>query len=181
MTLIFHQKDTDIATIFKTSKTGFIQFAYSYLGNMEEAEDAVMDAFIQYWENKDKLDIQINNIKGYIFTILRNKCIDLLELRKYRLQKNEEMYRQMLGEIEINISSLRSCDPSELFSREINQIVNETIDTLPDRTREIFYKRYLEQKSYKSIAENFGISVKGVEFHISKCLNILRKKLKYYL
>ena len=148
---------------------------------MEEAEDAVMDAFIQYWENKDKLDIQINNIKGYIFTILRNKCIDLLELRKYRLQKNEEMYRQMLGEIEINTSSLRSCDPSELFSREINQIVNETIDTLPDRTREIFYKRYLEQKSYKSIAENFGISVKGVEFHISKCLNILRKKLKDYL
>ena len=99
----------------------------------------------------------------------------------HRLQKNEEMYRQMLGEIEINISSLRSCDPSELFSREINQIVNETIDTLPDRTREIFYKRYLEQKSYKSIAENFGISVKGVEFHISKCLNILRKKLKDYL
>ena len=52
---------------------------------------------------------------------------------------------------------------------------------MPDRTREIFYKRYLEQKSYKSIAENFGISVKGVEFHISKCLNILRKKLKDYL
>ena len=45
----------------------------------------------------------------------------------------------------------------------------------------LFYKRYLEQKSYKSIAENFGISVKGVEFHISKCLNILRKKLKDYL
>ena len=33
----------------------------------------------------------------------------------------------------------------------------------------------------KTIAENFGISVKGVEFHVTKSLNVLRKKLKDYL
>ena len=64
---------------------------------------------------------------------------------------------------------------------EITNIVNDTIKTLPNRTREIFYERYLEQKSYKTIAENFGISVKGVEFHVTKSLNVLRKKLKDYL
>ena len=61
-------------------------------------------------------------------------------------------------------------------------IHHSTISTkLPNRTREIFYERYLEQKPYKTIAENFGISVKGVEFHIAKSLNILRKNLKDYL
>lgn len=140
-----------------------------------------MESYIQYWENKDKETFKSTNIKGYIFTIIRNRCIDVLEERKNLLQKNDELHRHLIGEIEINISSLKGCDPSELFTSEIEEIVNDTIKTLPNRTREIFYERYLEQKPYKTIAENFGISVKGVEFHISKSLNMLRKNLKDYL
>ena len=174
-------EDKDFTNIFMTSKNGFIQFAYSYLGNMQDAEDVVMESYIQYWENKDKETFQATNIKGYIFTIIRNKCIDVLEERKHLLQKNEELYNHMIGEIELNISSLKGCDPSELFTSEIEKIVHSTIETLPNRTREIFYERYLEQKPYKTIAENFGITIKGVEFHISKSLNILRKSLKDYL
>lgn len=174
-------KDKDFTNIFKTSKNVFLQFAYSYLGNMQDAEDVVMESYIQYWENKDKETFQATNIKGYIFTIIRNRCIDVLEERKLLLQKNEELYNHMIGEIELNISSLKGCDPSELFTSEIEKIVHSTIESLPNRTREIFYERYLEQKPYKTIAENFGISIKGVEFHISKSLNILRKSLKDYL
>ena len=148
---------------------------------MQDAEDVVMESYIQYWENKDKETFKSTNIKGYIFTIIRNRCIDVLEERKNLLQKNDELHRHLIGEIEINISSLKGCDPSELFTSEIEEIVNDTIKTLPNRTREIFYERYLEQKPYKTIAENFGISVKGVEFHISKSLNMLRKNLKDYL
>ena len=180
MTLVT-QEDSDFTNIFRTSKNGFIQFAYSYLGNMQDAEDVVMESYIQYWENKDKATFQTSNIKGYIFTIIRNRCIDILEERKYLLQKNDELYKHIIGEIELNISSLKGCDPSELFTSEIENIVNDTIKTLPNRTREIFYERYLEQKSYNTIAENFGISVKGVEFHVTKSLNVLRKKLKDYL
>lgn len=175
------QEENDFNHIFRSSKNGFIQFAYSYLGNMQDAEDVVMESYIQYWENKDKETFKSTNIKGYIFTIIRNRCIDVLEERKNLLQKNDELHRHLIGEIEINISSLKGCDPSELFTSEIEEIVNDTIKTLPNRTREIFYERYLDQKPYKTIAENFGISVKGVEFHISKSLNMLRKNLKDYL
>lgn len=86
MTLVT-QEDSDFTNIFRTSKNGFIQFAYSYLGNMQDAEDVVMESYIQYWENKDKATFQTSNIKGYIFTIIRNRCIDILEERKYLLQK----------------------------------------------------------------------------------------------
>ena len=75
MTLVT-QEDSDFTNIFRSSKNGFIQFAYSYLGNMQDAEDVVMESYIQYWENKDKATFQTSNIKGYIFTIIRNRCID---------------------------------------------------------------------------------------------------------
>lgn len=176
-----HSEDSIFTAIFTTSKEGFIQFAYSYLGNMEEAEDAVMESYVQYWEVSQRTDKVIRDAKAYIFMILRNKCIDLLEAKKQHLQHTEVMYDQMVGEIELNITSLQCCDPSELFSKDITRIVTETIDNMPDRTREIFYERYYEQKSYKSIAEAFGISVKGVEFHMTKCLRVLRERLKDYL
>ena len=176
-----HSEDSTFTAIFTTSKEGFIQFAYSYLGNMEEAEDAVMESYVQYWEVSQRTDKVIRDAKAYIFMILRNKCIDLLEAKKQHLQHTEVMYDQMVGEIELNITSLQCCDPSELFSKDITRIVTETIDNMPDRTREIFYERYYEQKSYKSIAEAFGISVKGVEFHMTKCLRVLRERLKDYL
>lgn len=117
MTLIFHQKDTDIATIFKTSKTGFIQFAYSYLGNMEGSWRCSYGCIHSIlgkqrqtrYSNQQYQRIYIYHFKEQMHRLTRIKKIS-------GLQKNEEMYRQMLGEIEINISSLRSCDPSELFS-----------------------------------------------------------------
>lgn len=57
MTLVT-QEDSDFTNIFRSSKNGFIQFAYSYLGNMQDAEDVVMESYIQYWENKDKATFQ---------------------------------------------------------------------------------------------------------------------------
>ena len=61
------QEENDFNHIFRSSKNGFIQFAYSYLGNMQDAEDVVMESYIQYWENKDKETFKSTNIKGYIF------------------------------------------------------------------------------------------------------------------
>lgn len=177
MTLVT-QEDSDFTNIFRTSKNGFIQFAYSYLGNMQDAEDVVMESYIQYWENKDKATFQTSNIKGYIFTIIRNRCIDILEERKYLLQKNDELYKHTIGEIELNISSLKGCDPSELFTSEIENIVNDTIKTLPNRTREIFYERYLEQKSYKTIGRKLRDFGKRRRIPCHKKPECPKKKIK---
>lgn len=147
---------------------------------MQDAEDVVMESYIQYWENKDKATFQTSNIKGYIFTIIRNRCIDILEERKYLLQKNDELYKHIIGEIELNISSLKGCDPSELFTSEIENIVNDTIKTLLIAPVK-FLRKIPRTKSYKTIAENFGISVKGVEFHITKSLNVLRKIKRLFI
>ncbi|MEI3119291.1 MAG: hypothetical protein V8T12_11930 [Parabacteroides johnsonii] len=38
-----------------------------------------------------------------------------------------------------------------------------------------------EGKNYQTIAKETNLSVKSIEFHISKALNLLRKELKDYL
>ena len=71
MTLVT-KEDSDFTNIFRSSKNGFIQFAYSYLGNMQDAEDVVMESYIQYWENKDKATFQTSIINLYLLKIKIN-------------------------------------------------------------------------------------------------------------
>lgn len=79
------------------------------------------------------------------------------------------------------ISTLEACNPEELFSEEARRLVNETLDRLPEKTRTIFIRSRFDGKSYKEIAAEMGVTVKSVEFEVSKAMKILRVVLKDYL
>ena len=53
-------------------------------------------------------------------------------------------------------------------------------DQKQEKTRIAFISDRLDGKSHKEIAEELGISVKGVEYHISKAVKLLRDNLKEY-
>ena len=74
-----------------------------------------------------------------------------------------------------------SCDPQEIFSSEAGRLVDEALAMMSDKTRRIFIMSRYENKTYPEIAAYFSLSVKSVEFHISKALKILKVKLKDYM
>ena len=84
-------------------------------------------------------------------------------------------------ELSIRISTLEACNPNDVFSEEIQNILTRTLEELPSQTRKVFMMSRFEQKSGKEIAEELGITVKGVDYHIAKALKVLRVSLKDYL
>ena len=56
-----------------------------------------------------------------------------------------------------------------------------TLDSLPERTREIFVRSRFRGQSYKQIASEMDCTVKSVEFEVSKAMKRLRINLKDYL
>ena len=68
-----------------------------------------------------------------------------------------------------------------LFTKEIRTIAEDTLESLSERSREVFAMSRVEGISQKEIAWKLGMSVKGVQFHITKILNELRIALKDYL
>jgi RNA polymerase sigma-70 factor (ECF subfamily) len=61
--------------------------------------------------------------------------------------------------------------------REIKARINQAIDALPPRCKEVFCKSRLEGKKYAEIAADLGIAVKTVEVQMGKALKILREQL----
>ena len=76
---------------------------------------------------------------------------------------------------------MESCDPEELFTTEIQQIIRTTLATFTEQTQLIFEMSRFDNKSNKEIADELGLSVKSIEYHITKVLKALRVSLKDYL
>ena len=154
-------------------------FAKSYVHNDLAAEDIASESLIKLWE-KLKTE-KIDYIEPLLLTILKNKALDYLKHEEVKRTAFESMADWHQQELSIRISTLESCDPNEIFSDEVESIIRETLKLLPEQTRRIFLLSRFENKSNKEIAEQMGISIKGVEYHISKALKALRITLKDYL
>ena len=53
-------------------------FALHYLKNIDDAEDAVQDCFMELWKRKEK-GFEVSGFKSYLYSMVRNRCIDILK------------------------------------------------------------------------------------------------------
>ena len=165
--------------LFEDYKSRFISFAHSYVQDLTEAEDFVMEAFMDYWEVRDILR-EDSNIPAYILTLVKHKCLNHLKRKQLQEDVSQRIRNVAEWELNIQISSLEVCEPTELFTNEIKEIVNRTLEQLPEQTRRIFIMSRVANKTRKEIAEEMNMTAKGVEYHIAKALSALRVNLKDY-
>ena len=165
---------------FQENQQRFVSFAFSYIKDKEEAEDIVMESMIALWENRDKWE-EGSNPRSILLTIIRNKALNHLAREQVRMRVEGDLTEHSQRELNLRISTLEACDPNMIFDSEIQHIVNKTLENLPEQSRNIFVLSRYQNTPNKAIAEQLGISIKSVEFHITKVLKVLRLELKDYL
>lgn len=167
-------------TLFSNYQGVFIRFAKTYVPDEATAEDIVIDSLIYYWENRHTLSSS-SNIPAYIMKVVKHRCLNFLRDRNVREDIERSIWDHEDRVRNLKIISLEACDPEELFSSEVQYLIDEALKRMPEKTRTIFIMSRFENIKYKEIASQLNLSVKSVEFHISKALTILRKDLKDYL
>jgi RNA polymerase sigma-70 factor, ECF subfamily len=68
-----------------------------------------------------------------------------------------------------------------LVVKDISIRIDQAIEELPEKCREIFLMNRYEQLKYQEIADKLQISVKTVETQMSKALQRMRVSLNEYL
>lgn len=171
---------SDFNSLFNSNYSRMVRFANGYVKDLEVAEDFVVEAFSTYWQNRQLLPDE-SNPQAYILTIVKNKCLNYLKHLKVKQKVADDLAKYSSWHIEMSIQTLNACNPSKLFSKEIQNIVQETLINMPIKTAEIYQLSRGKGLTYKEIAYELSISVKTVEFHISKALGFLRKALRDFL
>ena len=137
----------------------FIHFASTYVHDEAVAEDFVIESIMYYWENKERLPSDIN-IPAYVLTVLKHKCIDYLRNQQVRQMASDKIFQIYSWELSNRIATLEELEPNEIFTAEIQEIVNRTLETLPEQTRRIYAMSRYENRPIEHDNKRCRISYK---------------------
>ncbi|MDR0699789.1 MAG: RNA polymerase sigma-70 factor [Tannerella sp.] len=171
---------TAFSSVFERYKKPYVLFAYSYIRDMDEAEDIYMDVMLHFWENRDRLPEDLH-IPSYLLAAVKNRALNYLRHRQVISDTHSGLLEHEQRELNFRISTLEACEPSQLFADEIKHIIDDTLNHMPERTKVIFFMSRYENKTNKEIAQKLSLNIKTVEYHIGKALKALRTNLKDYL
>jgi RNA polymerase sigma-70 factor (ECF subfamily) len=160
--------------IFRQYAKPLFYYAAKFVGD-EPARDIVQDVFVKLWS--DESLVIAKSLNSLLFTAVRNRCLQQLEKQKVR-NRYAEATRQMLQREELEFYME---ERSSLIEQELEDKLNEVLNQLPERCRQIFVLSRFENKKNREIAEELDISIKAVEKQISKALAIIRAEMKEYL
>lgn len=146
-------------------------FANTYLQNMAVAEDFVQEIFVHLWEKKDKIEIK-TSLKSYLYQAVKHKCLNEIKHLKVR-EKHQTQVKEA--------NAFDSSNEFDFEAEELGDIIQQKIDAMPEKRRDIFKLSREEGLSYKEIAEKLGVSIKTVENHMGLALKYLREELKHLM
>lgn len=171
---------SEFGSLFQQYKPQFVVVARSYVRDTMVAEDLVMDCFISFWENRNKIEIT-QSIPSYILTSIKNRCLNWLRDQSIHLKAQEEIHLTALRIIQSRISTIEMSDPNPLFLDEISSIIKRELKNMPEQTRNVFIANRFNDMTYNEIGEKYGLSFNQVNFEMRKATQILRLSLKDYL
>lgn len=143
------------------------RYAQRLLHDNEDAEDVVQETFASLFKYKSALK-EVTSLKAYLFTILRHHAVRVIQ-KKLR-------QRDFLSSFHAFLSQLEESPEEQFFSKEFATLVNDEVQKLPAKMREIFILSREHQLSYKEIAERLGISHETVKKQVYNSLKQLRSK-----
>jgi RNA polymerase sigma-70 factor (ECF subfamily) len=163
-------KLSDFENLFKTYFSALTGFSQTFVYDEDAAKEIVQNVYISLWDKREDLDLK-QSLKSYLYTSVRNRSLNYLrDHKKFRSQLLDDDLSQ--------IEATEESDP--LVNEELQEKINQAINLLPAKCKQVFELSRNEGLKYKQIAEQLDISVKTVENQISKALKILREELKDY-
>lgn len=153
-----------IERLFKNNWDALCMFSLHFVGDMDTAEDVVMDCFLKLSERIGHGD-EILTPKHYLYQMVRNGSLDKAKYLGQTVQLTE--------------ASRTSEDFDDVSERSVREARLWTaIDSLPPVRREVLLMSKRDGMHNDEISQTLGISVKTVEAHLYKAYKTLRGKAK---
>src|SRR5690606_38593940 len=139
--------------IFRTHYEPLCNYAFTFVADRDVAEEIVQGTFLYLWEKREAMEIH-SSLKSYLYTSVRNRCLNEIKRRKVRQQ---HVNRELLS-----ADTSSESVSEEIASLELEERIQLAIEKLPGQCRMVFKLSRFEELKYAEIAEHLSISVKTV-------------------
>ena len=163
-------RDKETKRLFEKYAKDLCSYALGFLGNAEDAEDAVQDVFMRFWENTDARFADEKAAKTYLYNSVRNACLNQLKLKEIHAEVLEKVApREEPSEDEFFAKVVRA---------EVYREIMAAIDELPRECGKVFRLACVDGLSNDEVAQKLGISVNTVKVQKNRAKIQLRARLK---
>lgn len=147
------------------------RFAYYFLRDAEACREVVTDVFFAVWQSRRRLK-EIVNIETYLYIVVRN------EANRYRSKQSDTLFLP-LDELSSSGESAQGDSPEDsLLTKEIQTLLAQAIDELPEKCRQIFLLSREEGLKPKEIAEILSLNESTVRVQMKIAIEKITARLK---
>lgn len=155
--------------IYDRYKERLYQYAYRKISDPRDVEDLLQELFVRLWEQREFIHIDAN-LPGYLYIALRNSIFNyyIREKRQSEFMRSLSMYmEEWADDVDYTVRE-----------NELSSVIQQEIDRLPPKMREVFLLHRNAEMTYQEIAEKTGTSVHTVATQIKNTLRKLRTRLR---
>ena len=155
----------DFKALFELYYAPLHRYSYLLTGSTDDADEIVMDFFLNIWMKRDTLDISGS------FEAYARRSVHNLSLNRVRDRKD-------FRNADISEADKFVVEPHlDLETSEMQELVWQAVSSMSEKCQKVYLMSRRDDMSDKAIAEELGLSVKSVEGYKTKALKSIRKIL----
>lgn len=150
-----------------------VQVAYDFFESMDDAEDVAQETLVRMWRLCERLD-ENRNVEALSVRVAKSVCVDMYRRQHLKVIRMDD--NGCDGEDDTPKAQPTNTSPSPheaLEAREMQGVIEDAIQSLNPRERQLFEMRQLEGLTTEDISQQVGIPKASVQSMIS----MARKKL----
>ncbi|MFA6593512.1 MAG: RNA polymerase sigma-70 factor [Bacteroidales bacterium] len=141
------------------------------------ADDVIQDVFFGVWQNRRSLTDDGSALQSYLISSVYHRCLNYIRKAKQAETHRTECEKRILSLVSQYYSPDSNPVIEKVFNADLRNVLDQAIEALPPRCREVFRMSYIDEMPNKQIAQKLGLSLSTVENHIYLALKELRLKL----
>lgn len=169
---------------FLKEKDKLLGFIRSRVSNLEEAEDILQDVFYQFVAGYQAIE-SIDRVTSWLYSVARNKIIDRYRRDSVRPRRTDFEWQAgrdddsplTLQEI---LPDLDNTPDAAMLREAIWDEITEALAELPSEQCEVFILNEIEEKGFKEIAQETGVSINTLLSRKRYAILALRKRLQRF-
>ncbi len=165
--------------LVRTYDHNVLRMALNLLHSEEDARDVYQEVFLRVYRNLPKFRFDCA-FSTWLYRIVANLCLDQIRKRKVRREDAPPLDREgaEVDRLQFIPEERADVDPQRrLMSAEVNQRVQDVLETLTPRERIVFEMRHFQGMRLRSIGESLGVTEEAAKNCLFRATQKMRASL----
>ncbi len=145
--------------------------------NRQEVEDLTQEAFIKAFTSLDRFDNQYS-FSTWLYKIATNNSIDYIRKKKLQTFSINKPVESEENDYSFELPDTEPEPDQELISSQRKKMLDEAMNSLPPKYRQVILMRHVDEKEYQEIAKALKLPLGTIKAHIFRARELLYKQLR---